>query len=321
MASSDTGDGELALRLAEIAYGADGINLYRFDAPTGVALPAFEPGAHVDVQACDAHRRQYSLLWPPARPGSYTIAVQVDEAGRGGSRALHYDSVVGRDYRLSAPRNHFRLQPGAARYVLFAGGIGITPIVSMYRQLKRDGAQVQLHYWCANPARTLFLDELRGDPNVTLHHASPGGGRAPRIGDLIRDLPADAQLYCCGPEAMLAGFDAACATRPDGSWHRERFGADASASLPADTFQVRLARSDRTLTVGAGETLLQVCLDAGVDVSYSCEEGVCGACEVKVLAGQVEHRDSILSPARRSESRCMMICCSRGTGVSLVLDL
>ncbi|MBN3725138.1 PDR/VanB family oxidoreductase [Burkholderia sp. Ac-20379] len=324
MASSEAPGGELELRLGAVAYGAQGINLYRFDAPDGAALPAFEPGAHVDVQACGAHRRQYSLLWPPAAPGSYTIAVQVAEDGRGGSRALHYDSVVGRHYRLSAPRNHFGLAAGARRYVLFAGGIGITPIVSMYRRLRQDGAAVELHYWSANRARTLFLDELRDAPGVHLHHAETrpvDGAPSPRIGDVIRDLPMDAQLYCCGPDAMLAAFDAACANRPAGMAHRERFGVDAAALLPADTFQVRLARSGRTLTVDAGQTLLQACLEAGVDVSYSCEEGVCGACEVKVLAGEIAHRDSILTPEQRRANRSMMLCCSRGAGTSLVLDL
>lgn len=319
MASSDTRDDELTLRLSDISFGADGINLYRFAAVDGQALPDFEPGAHIDVQTCAEHRRQYSLLWPPATPSSYSVAVQVSQQGRGGSRALHYDSVVGQTYRLSMPRNHFRLEHGAKRYVLFAGGIGITPIVSMYRNLKQAGASVELYYWTANRSRTLFFDELCTDERVHLMHDTAPGQPSLRISDVIRDLPMDTQLYCCGPEPMLQEFDAICASRPQESVHRERFSAP--ESLPADAFQVRLVRSNRTLTVTAGETLLQACLDAGVDVSYSCEEGVCGACEVKVLAGEVDHRDAVLTPAQRKTHGCMMICCSRGVGSSLVLDI
>jgi ferredoxin len=189
----------------------------------------------------------------------------------------------------------------------------------MYRSLKQAGAAVELYYWTANRGRTLFFDELRDDECVHLLHDSAPGQPSLRISDVIRDLPMDTQLYCCGPEPMLNEFDAVCANRPEHAVHRERFSAP--ESLPADAFQVQLVRSKRTLMVTAGETLLQACIEAGVDVSYSCEEGVCGACEVKVLSGEVEHRDAILTPAQRKANSCMMICCSRGVGASLVLDL
>jgi tetrachlorobenzoquinone reductase len=323
MGSSSALPDDLAVRLVDIAYGAQGINLYRFASLDGAVLPGFEPGAHVDVQISTEYRRQYSLLWPPATPDSYTVAVQVAENGRGGSKTLHYQSQVGQTYRLSAPRNHFELQSANSndypRYVLFAGGIGITPIVSMYRKLLHEHARVELYYWTAHPERTLFLDELLGGDNVHIMHQTQTDTSWRSIGDIVRSLPSDVQLYCCGPAGMLDEFDMVCADRPAGSAHRERFSA--AVSVPADAFQVHLKRSNLTLTVAADETLLQKCLDAGVDVPYSCEEGVCGACESRILSGKVDHRDSVLTASQRDAQDRMMVCCSRGVGASLVLDL
>ncbi|HEY0294716.1 MAG TPA: PDR/VanB family oxidoreductase [Bordetella sp.] len=321
MASSEPGS--LSLRLAGIEYGAEGVNIYRFASVDGAALPGFEPGAHVDVHIGPALMRQYSLLWPAPAPDAYAIAVQVDMAGKGGSRALHHESVVGHRYALSAPRQHFGLaEAGAAGHWLFAGGIGITPIISMYRKLRRAGQPARLHYWAKTPGQMLFFDELRAaGGEVRLFHTE-ADTRAPRLADILAEVPADAQLYCCGPAGMIDAFDAACARRPAANVHRERFSAALPEDLgPEDAFRVTLRKSGKVLTVQPDETLLGACLAAGVDVSYSCEEGVCGACEVKVLAGAVIHRDSVLSPAAQAQSASMMICCSRGVGSSLELDI
>ncbi|MFM0095834.1 PDR/VanB family oxidoreductase [Paraburkholderia nemoris] len=320
MASSSPDGADILVRLTEISYGAAGINIYRLSSIDGARLPEFEPGAHIDLQISSPHRRQYSLLWPAPSANSYSVAVQLDSAGRGGSRELHHESVVGNTYRISAPRNNFRVQPGAERYALFAGGIGITPIVSMYRNLKERGAAVALYYWTANPLRTLFYDELSGDADVYLMHDVSLGAPAVQIADVIRALPPDTQLYCCGPERMLNEFDAICTGRPAGVAHRERFGSTVK-STTGDEFQVMLKRSNRVLTVAPSESVLQACLKAGIDVAYSCEEGVCGACEVAVLEGKVDHRDSILTPEQRQQHKKMMICCSRARDASLVLDL
>lgn len=322
MASSSPYPDDIAVRLVEIRYGASGINVYRFQSVDGAALPAFEPGAHIDLEISPTHRRQYSLLWPAVAANSYSVAVQVAEIGRGGSKSLHYDSVVGQVYRVSAPRNHFALQPDAKKYVLFAGGIGITPIVSMYRWLRHAGYDAELHYWAATPARTLFIDELSQDGTVHLHHEVTPGVPPVQLTEIVSALSDDTQLYCCGPERMLEAFDTISANRPIGTAHRERFGA--VAALPPEdvkSFQVKLVRSDRTLSVNSSESLLQACLNAGIDVAYSCEEGVCGACEVSVLDGEIDHRDSVLTPAERAGNRKMMICCSRAARGGLTLDL
>lgn len=317
MASSDL---DLRLRLVEVVYGAPGINLYRLASPNGATLPAFDPGAHLDLEIAPGFVRQYSLLWPQPASDRYEIAVQEDVDGRGGSRTWHRQSVVGEIYRGSVPRNHFALGPAtAATHCLFAGGIGITPIISMYRKLVAEQRPVRLHYWTRHPEAMLFRAELAAvtDGSVRLHYTC---GPAPRLADILAAVPKDATLYCCGPVRMIDAFDALTYRRPSDLVHRERFASAPLESGPAGSFTIRLARSGRVLDVGVGESVLSICLAAGIDLSYSCEEGVCGACEVRVLSGLVDHRDLVIPPAARATSTTMMACCSRGL-TTLELDI
>ncbi|NHN88855.1 PDR/VanB family oxidoreductase [Acetobacter conturbans] len=317
MASSDS---SLRLRLVEIAYGAPGINLYRFASLDGAVLPDFAPGAHVDLEITPDTVRQYSLLWPQPSPERYEIAVQDSPEGRGGSGIWHRETVVGGIYCLSVPRNHFPLDLAAsAPYCLFAGGIGITPIISMYRQLVAKGLCVKLHYWTRGPEAALFREELAAarDGSVLLHDTS---SVAPRLADILPGVSEGTLLYCCGPGRMIDAFDALTAERPLALVHRERFAAAPLDTTPTDGFSIRLMRSKRTLEVAPEETVLSVCLAAGIDLPYSCEEGVCGACEVRVLSGQIDHRDQVLSATARATADTMMACCSRGL-TTLELDL
>jgi ferredoxin len=168
----------------------------------------------------------------------------------------------------------------------------------------------------------LFARELAAAGDcVKLFHTRTGSGVVPRLSEIAARIPPGEQLYCCGPTAMIDEFDKVTAQRPEALVHRERFSASVDALQPGDSFKVRLQRSGIELTVAADQTLLQVCESAGIDVAYSCEEGVCGACEVKVLAGSVTHRDTVLTPLQRERNASMMICCSRGLGNDLVLDL
>ncbi len=323
MASSEHPSELLCVRLSAVEYGAQGINTYRFSSLDGSALPSFDPGAHIDVVLGPQMTRQYSLLWPSPSPADYVIAVQVAEpenGGKGGSRMLHYESVVGATYQISPPRNHFPLEDGGPCHLL-AGGIGITPLISMYRQLRETGRPVTLYYWAGSADHMLFHRTLSTDTVVRLFETRRGGMAPPRLKDIVAQIPADAHLYCCGPASMVDEFDNATADRPESMVHRERFSATVEALQPGDGFTVTLQRSGKTLYVSEGQTLLQVCEAAGADVAYSCEEGVCGACEVKVLGGQVMHRDSVLTAAQKARSETMMICCSRGIGSGLVLDL
>jgi ferredoxin-NADP reductase len=323
MASSDHHTETLKVRLTRIDYGAEGINIYRFSSLSGEPLPPFEPGAHIDLYITADISRQYSLLFPAPTPVDYQIAVQHDANGRGGSATLHRQSVVGAIYDISLPRNHFPLGSGEGDHALFAGGIGITPIISMYRKLKADGRPVKLYYWTASADRTLFRKELTAAEasDVVIFHTGGDAPTPPRLSAVLSGIPDDADLYCCGPERMLDEFDQMTTRRPAEKVHREHFSPRADKLAPGDAFRVFLKRSQKTLMVDTEQTLLQACLEADVDASYSCEEGVCGACEVKVLAGKVIHRDSVLSPEQRAKSEVMMICCSRGVGDELVLDI
>ncbi|WP_036566698.1 PDR/VanB family oxidoreductase [Nocardia sp. BMG51109] len=308
---------DLTVRLVAVEYGAAGINRYRF-APLGdEPLPAFEPGAHIDVRVAAEVVKQYSLIWSAGDTGRYEIAVRAGDRDGSSSRHLHHESVVGSDYRISTPRNNFGIDAEGTEHHLFAGGIGITPLISMYRWLTASKSTVRMDYWSPTADRTLFRDELADAPGVSLF--ATAAGSAPRLADRIPGVPSHAHLYCCGPPAMVDEFDRLTADRDPALVHRERFTAPA-VDRPADAFTVTLHRSGRVLTVPANRSILEICCEAGVDAEFSCEEGVCGACEVKVLAGAVDHRDTVLGPAERAGHDRMMICCSRGRG-DLVIDL
>ena len=309
----------LRLRLVEIGYGVPGINLYRLASLDGRELPPFQPGAHIDLHVASGLVRQYSLLWPQPTLDGLEIAVQEAADGRGGSRAWHHETVVGKTYPVSLPRNHFPLEPAPGQTTwLFAGGVGITPIISMFRKLVAERLPVRLHYWTRNGDAALFRHELdrSADGSAQLHYTA---GPVPRLADLLSDVPDGAPLYCCGPARMIDAFDALTAGRPPSLVHRERFGSS-QVPTPGSGFMARLVRSGIEIEVGSEETLLGACLAAGIDLSYSCEEGVCGACEVRVLSGQVQHCDQVLSPAAQAASATMMACCSRGL-TTLELDL
>ncbi|HEY0295327.1 MAG TPA: PDR/VanB family oxidoreductase [Bordetella sp.] len=308
------------MRLDAIRYGARNINLYHFVPVSGGPLPAAEPGAHIDLRIGEGLTRQYSLINAGDAPGEYVIAVQKDERGRGGSKAFHTASIVGEEYLISPPRNHFALTSRGSPTFLFAGGIGITPLFNMYRSLKRDGHPVTLYYWARTAADFLFYDELRAAEDVHLIATDPDPARVALLNDVIPAIADDAHLYCCGPAGMLAAFDAACAGRRGELIHQERFAAKDIAP-GTGTFEVRLARFGKTIVVDPDTSILQACLEAGADVSYSCEEGVCGACEVRVLAGKVVHNDTVRSASAHDAEGTMMICCSRAAGASLTLDV
>lgn len=282
------------------------------------ALPAAEAGAHIDLHL-PAGPRQYSLIAPMCRDGAYCVAVKREAFSRGGSAWIHEAAQIGMELRVSAPRNHFRLLETADASLLLAGGIGITPIYAMYERLRVLGRRVTLHYWSRSPEHTLFLSELEGRDDVVLHFASdPGRQTAEEVAAAAAE---GSEIYCCGPVRMIA---ACLAHAPKTSRvHVERF-ANENLEPPVQSvgaFSVELARSGRTITVEAGETVLQALLAAGVDVPYSCEEGVCGACETKLLRGAALHRDAVRSAQDHDRLGTFMICCSLSRAGPLVLDL
>jgi vanillate O-demethylase ferredoxin subunit len=310
----------LRLRLCSIRYAARGIHLYEFRRlEEGAPLPAFTPGAHVDLHLANGLVRQYSLASPPEERDRYVVGVKRDPASRGGSAFMHDTLRVGMEVEVGVPRNNFELHADGAPAVLIAGGIGVTPIACMVDRLRRDGRAWSLHYSVRDRAEAAFLKELGGE-RTRLHVDAESGGALLDIAAIVAAAPADAHLYCCGPAPMLDAFEAAAKGRPAACVHVERF-APVAPSATGGGYTVRLAASGRSVAVKPGQTILEALREIGIEVQASCEQGICGTCETRVLGGVPDHRDSLLSPEEKAGNRVMMVCCSGSLSDELVLDL
>lgn len=315
----------MQVRVKRIGYEAESVNSYELVAPGGGDLVPFTAGCHIDLHLPNGMIRSYSLVNDQSERKRYIVAVNRDAEGRGGSRLIHDTVRVGDIMTISHPRNNFVLQENAAHSVLIAGGIGITPLLSMIRRLEGLGRSWQLFYAARTRFAAAFLDELHalrpgGHQNlhVTFDHAPLG--RKLDLAAIVEGAPAEAHLYCCGPVSMLEAFEAATTGRPADRVHVEYFKAKEKPAAEGG-FEVRLARSGRTITVQPGKTILNALLDAGIAANYACAEGVCGTCETRVIEGIPDHRDQFLSKEERAANKTMMICCSGSRSPTLVLDL
>ena len=318
--SAQAAQGLIDVRLSAIRYAARDTNIYELASLEGKPLPAYEPGAHIDVHLPNGIIRQYSLLEPEPQPHRYTIGVKRDPASRGGSRYVHDELRVGKTLKISAPRNNFPLVEDASEIILFAGGIGITPIWCMVQRLEQLGRSWKLFYACRSRSDMAFLHALESMASSEFHFDDEAGGKFLDVTGIVAAAPKDAHLYCCGPTPMLKAFEAATADWPRDHIHIEYF---TPKQAPAKTggFVVELARSGREFVIPEGKSILQVLLDAGVDVDYSCELGICGACEQRVISGTPEHRDAILTEEEQASNTKVMICCAGCKSERLVLDL
>jgi len=316
---SDLAEQTLTLVLTAVHLAAHDTNLYTFEAPDGRALPGAMPGAHIVLHLPNGVERQYSLTNYGPSLTEYTVGVKLDPKSRGGSLYMHNQLRVGIQIPVDPPRNNFPLVENADHVVLFAGGIGITPIYSMVKRLLELGRSWELHYSCRSRKDAAFVSELERHAQVHLHFDDEKGGVLP-IAQIISTLPKNAHLYCCGPTPMLSAFENATVNWPSERIHVEYFTPKFAAAAEGG-FVVELARSKKELTVPPGKSILQVVREAGIDVPYSCEEGICGACETRVISGVPDHRDSVLSESERKQNATMMICCSGSKSPRLVLDL
>jgi tetrachlorobenzoquinone reductase len=313
-------------RLSEIKPVARDTNLYTFRRADGAALPAYKPGAHIDLHLPNGLVRQFSLIVPDANPESYIVGVKRDPQSRGGSRYIIDQMKVGDEIQISAPRNNFPLVENADHVTLFAGGIGITPIWCMVLQLAALGRSWKLHYACRSRDDMAFLEALKNfeQNSVHLHFDDEAGGNVLDVAAAVAEVPQGAHLYCCGPNPMLKAFEAATANRPRGLVHVEYFTPKADAATDDSKlggFWVELARSNEEYFIPEGKKILEVLYEAGVDVDYSCELGICGACETKVISGIPVHHDSVLSEEEQAANTKVMICCAGCKTERLVLDM
>ena len=294
------------------------ITVYDLCRDDGSSLPAFDAGAHIELTLPNGLKRQYSLV-PSGSSAVYRIAVQRDRASRGGSAWIHENFVPGCEIDVSEPRNHFRLDEQASRSILIAGGIGVTPMLGMCDRLDELGSSWRLYYAARSRSAAAFLPELEGKAILHFddeHHGTPMDMKA----IVACAMHAD-DLYCCGPAPMLDAFVAAVAERGGKRVHVERFAGAGAKAVEGAGFDVALARSGRRLYVPAGKTILSVLKENGVEIEYSCQDGVCGACMTHVVEGVPDHRDMVLSSEEQASNTKIMVCCSRSKSDLLILDL
>lgn len=304
---------------------AEGVRSYRFERPDGGALSTWAPGAHLEFILPSGLIRQYSLCGDPEDRSGYVVAVLDQPAGRGGSREFHEAVRPGTTLRVRGPRNHFALSD-AESYLFVAGGIGITPIVPMVRAVAKSGRDFRVVYGGRTLASMAFRDEIDGFGAAASIVPEDTAGRIDIAAELAR-APVGTHVYCCGPEPLLHAVQQLCSTekRISGT-HFERFGGAsmtraATGAAEGGSFEVELARTGGTIVVDPQSSILDKVLEVAPDQPWACREGYCGTCETKVLAGEPEHADDILTDEERAANDVMMICVGRSRSARLILDI
>ncbi len=298
----------------------DHIDEFTLTPVSGDVLPAWTAGSHIDLATPGGIVRQYSLCSSADDLSNYRVAVERRPDSRGGSASIHADLNVGDTTDIGAPRNHFPLTR-ALEYVFIAGGVGITPILALIEAVERVGRPWRLIYSGRTADEMAYCGELSEQytDRVTIQETLTAG----RVDftEALADLPRGTAVYVCGPPAMVEDVTAACADLPAVDVFSEKFVAADGQTLANTPFQIDLAMSGLTTVVPADRTILDVLDDAGVITVSSCRDGICGTCEVGVVSGEVDHRDTVLTPEERAENESMMICVSRCTSGRLVLEL
>ncbi|MFH5824634.1 PDR/VanB family oxidoreductase [Georgenia sp. AZ-5] len=314
----------MTLRVQAVRLEAENILSLELAHPNGEPLPAFTAGAHIDLALPNGLSRSYSLCNDPTETSRYVVAVARDAQSRGGSTWIHDEIRPGQLLEVTGPLNNFELVESAATSVLIAGGIGITPMMAMVCRLAALGRDWVLHYAVRTRTQAAFLPELErlaGEhpERLRLHVDDENGGAVLDLNSVVQSAGEQAHLYCCGPTPMLEAFEAAAAALPAEQRHVEYF-SNTEAPATDGGFEVELTESALTLVVPAGNTILQTMLDAGLDVPYSCTEGICGTCETRVISGVPDHRDLVLTDQEKAANDTIMICCSGSQSPRLVLE-
>lgn len=316
----------IAVRVARKTYEAEGVAGFRLVAADGTRLPDFSPGAHIDVSLPGGLVRQYSLCNASAQDDHYEIGVLRDAGSRGGSLAMHDAVHEGSVLRISPPRNHFPLDERATHSLLLAGGIGVTPLLSMAQRLAALRADFALHCCSRTVARAPYRRRLEDSPfadKVFFHHDDgPPAQRMDLAANLAQPGPGR-HLYVCGPQGFL---DAVRATARSLQWadeqvHFEYFSGAAPSAEGPGSFEVELRSSGRVVRVPESLSVVDALAAEGIGIPVSCAQGVCGTCLTRVLAGEIAHNDLYLTPAEQAANDQFLPCCSRAHSARLVLDL
>jgi vanillate O-demethylase ferredoxin subunit len=316
---------ELAVTVVRKRQEAQDIASFELARPDGSPLPAFSAGSHIDVQVPGGLTRQYSLCNDAAEQHRYRIAVLRDPASRGGSVAMHDALQEGDEIRISEPKNHFPLHP-AQRSLLFAGGIGVTPLLCMAQRLSTIGADFTLHYCTRSPERTAFREEIAASAfadRVKFHFDSGPPSQKLHLDSILARPDTSTQLYVCGPTGFI---DHAVGAAKAHGWPAKQIHLEYFGALPQDTaadtaFEVRIASSGKSYTVPADQSVVQALQAQGIEILTSCEQGVCGTCITRVLEGEPDHRDLYFTPEEHAKNDQFTPCCSRSRSRTLVLDL
>lgn len=315
----------MKVKIERIVDEALDIRSFRLVRSDGQPLDTYEPGAHVDLTGPTGVTRQYSLCSPPQDRRAYLVAVKKEAQSRGGSLALHEQVEEGMELEMGAPRNLFRLDASAREHVLFAAGIGVTPLLSMAYRLLDSGQPWRLHYFARSAQYAAFTDllsETFGE-QVVFHYGIEPGDLDGALSACLEQAGTAAHVYTCGPAPFMNKVvDVAARTRGDDAIHLEHFQADPAAnSGPSGAFEVELASSGVVLQVPAGSSLVDVLQAHGCDIDTECREGICGTCLVDVLDGVPEHRDNCQSNKEKASNQQICACVSRAISARLVLDL
>ncbi|HXZ46417.1 MAG TPA: PDR/VanB family oxidoreductase [Pseudolabrys sp.] len=311
----------MPLRVTRNDRIADGINLLEFRDPDGKQLPEFSAGAHIAVRVPNGLVRKYSLCNDPAERGHYQIAVKRESDGRGGSCSLIDDVKAGDELTVIAPVNDFALPPRAQDFLFIAGGIGVTPIMAMIRQVIAEGKRFRLFYCSRSPETTAFRDELSAPEfkdKVVIHYDQGDASRSLDLRPILVERKNREHLYCCGPRPLMEAVRAMTGHWSPTAVHFEAFSEAETHKADDKPFKVRLARSGEVLEVSTSKTILEVLRDHGLDVPSSCETGTCGTCRTKLLAGEADHRDLVLAEHEKKDT--IMICVSRARGKEITID-
>jgi phthalate 4,5-dioxygenase reductase subunit len=302
---------------------AEGIFRFELRDEAGRDLPPFTAGAHLTVRVPSGANRNYSLCNDPAETDRYVIAVKRDAAGRGGSVSMTDEVAQGDRIEVSEPHNEFELSERARSFVFVAGGIGITPVLSMMRHLKATAVpRFKLYYVSRSPETTAFLDELSSaewKPQVVIHHDHGDLANAFDFWPVFERPGSGAHVYCCGPRALMDGVRDMTGHWPTGSVHFESFGVDQSRAAQNTPFSVKLERSGCSFEIPKDRSILEILRDNGIRAPSSCESGTCGSCRTTLCAGVADHRDMVLGEDEKRDQ--IMICVSRAKSEELVLDL